>query len=134
MVAAILHDVGKGEQGDHSCVGEKLAADEAVRLGFGPRGAALVARLVRWHLLLPEVATTRDLDDPATIRSVLDRVRDEETLELLAALTEADARATSPQAWTPWRAGLVAELVRRVGMSLRPAYLEEAESTHSAGK
>ena len=35
------------------------------------------------------------------------------TLHLLAALTEADSRATGPSAWGAWKAGLVADLVER---------------------
>jgi [protein-PII] uridylyltransferase len=73
-----------------------------------------VGRLVRWHLLLSETATTRDLQDPATIELVAGRLVDLRTLELLEVLTEADARATAPQAWTRWRAGLVAELAAGV--------------------
>ena len=38
---------------------------------------------------------------------------DRPTLELLAALTEADSLATGPSAWGAWKAGLVAELVER---------------------
>ena len=40
------------------------------------------------------------------------------TLELLAALVEADSLATGPSAWGPWKAGLVAELVERTGRLL----------------
>jgi [protein-PII] uridylyltransferase len=83
-------------------------------MGFDERETALVRTLVRRHLLLAEVATTRDLDDPATVAYVVERVPDVETLDLLEVLTEADARATAPQAWTTWRAGLVADLARRV--------------------
>ena len=114
MVAALLHDLGKGQLVDHSVAGEPLAADTAVRLGFDEREVALVRGLVRWHLLLAEVSTTRDLEDPATVAYVVERVPDAETLDLLEVLTEADARATSPKAWTAWRAGLVADLARRV--------------------
>jgi [protein-PII] uridylyltransferase len=73
-----------------------------------------VGRLVRRHLLLTETATTRDLDDPATLAQVAERVGDTETLDLLEALTEADARATAPAAWSSWRAALVTDLARRV--------------------
>ena len=48
--------------------------------------------MLRHHLLLPTAATRRDLDDPATVRAVADAVGDRETLQLLAALTEADAQ------------------------------------------
>ncbi len=118
MVAALLHDIGKGELRDHSVVGEPLAGAVAERWGFDAHETALVRRLVRWHLLLAETATTRDLDDPATATLVAERVLDVETLDLLEVLTEADARATSPKAWTGWRASLVADLARRVRATL----------------
>ncbi len=118
VVAALLHDIGKGGTQDHSRAGEPLAVSVAERWGFDARETSLIGRLVRWHLLLAETATTRDLEDPATVAAVVERVRDAETLDLLEVLTEADARATSAKAWTGWRASLVTELVRRARAAL----------------
>jgi [protein-PII] uridylyltransferase len=118
MVAALLHDIGKGQLTEHCVAGEPVARAIAQRMGFDDRETALVATLVRWHLLLPETATTRDAEDPATIELVTGRIRDREELELLHALTEADARATSEKAWTTWRASLVRSLVRRTAAGL----------------
>ncbi|WP_199896555.1 [protein-PII] uridylyltransferase [Streptomyces niger] len=115
LMAALLHDIGKGWPGDHSVSGETIARDVAARLGFDAKDTDVIATLVRHHLLLIETATRRDLDDPATIASVARVVRTAGTLELLHALTEADALATGPAAWSRWREGLVADLVRRVG-------------------
>jgi [protein-PII] uridylyltransferase len=114
MTAALLHDIGKGGLVEHSVAGEPLAGAVARRIGFDEQDVAVIRRLVRWHLLLAELATTRDLNDPSTVALVVDRVGDVETLDLLAVLTEADARATTTQAWTSWRQGLVADLVARV--------------------
>jgi len=114
MVAALLHDIGKGGVQDHSVVGEPLAAAVARRMGFDAGDVDLVAGLVRWHLLLPEVATTRDLEDPVSVEYVIARVNDPQMLDMLEVVTEADARATSPKAWSTWRAGLVTELAHRV--------------------
>ncbi|MFE4023367.1 [protein-PII] uridylyltransferase, partial [Streptomyces sp. NPDC059101] len=114
LVAALLHDIGKGWPGDHAVAGETIARDTAARLGFGPGDTAVIATLVRHHLLLIETATRRDLDDPETVGAVADAVGSPGTLELLHALTEADALATGPAAWSSWRAGLVAALVQRV--------------------
>jgi [protein-PII] uridylyltransferase len=69
--------------------------------------------MVEHHLLLPDVATRRDLDDPATARAVADAVGSGQVLELLHALSEADAAATGPAAWSSWKAGLVDSLVGR---------------------
>src|SRR4051794_32728863 len=113
MVAALLHDIGKGQQTEHCVAGEPIARSLARRMGFDERETELVAALVRWHLLLPETATTRDPEDPATVDLVTARIHDREELELLYALTEADAKATSEKAWTAWRASLVRSLVRR---------------------
>ncbi len=119
MVSALLHDIGKGGLVDHSVAGEPVAAAVATRLGFSPEDVATVARLVRRHLLLAETATSRDLNDPATVRHVAERITDQDTLDLLEVLTEADARATAPQAWTSWRAGLVTDLAALVRGELR---------------
>ncbi|MFE6777825.1 [protein-PII] uridylyltransferase [Streptomyces sp. NPDC057702] len=114
LFAALLHDIGKGWPGDHSVAGETIARDTAARIGLGASDAATLATLVRHRLLLVETATRRDLDDPATVRSVARAVSSRPTLELLHALTEAAATATGPAAWSAWRASLVADLVRRV--------------------
>jgi [protein-PII] uridylyltransferase len=118
LIAALLHDIGKGWPGDHSEAGEVIARDVAARIGFNAADVATVALLVRHHLLLIDTATRRDLDDPETVRSVAETVRDTSTLELLAALTEADALATGPAAWSTWRASLLADLVDRVAGAL----------------
>ncbi|MFF5168549.1 [protein-PII] uridylyltransferase [[Kitasatospora] papulosa] len=118
LIAALLHDIGKGWPGDHSVAGEVIARDMAVRIGFDKQDVAVVATLVRHHLLLIDTATRRDLDDPATVRSVATAVGSASTLELLHALTEADALATGPAAWSSWRASLVADLVKRVAALL----------------
>ncbi|MFJ8733504.1 [protein-PII] uridylyltransferase [Streptomyces bauhiniae] len=118
LVAALLHDIGKGWPGDHSVAGEIIAKDVAARLGFDRADIAVLSTLVRHHLLLVETATRRDLDDPATVRAVADAVGSESTLELLHALTEADALATGPAAWSTWRGSLVTDLVRRVSAVL----------------
>lgn len=112
-VAALLHDVGKGRPGDHSEVGSPMAEAVARRWGFDADDAAVVGRLVRWHLLLPTVATRRDIEDPATAANVAEVVGDAPFLDLLANLTQADARSTGPTAWTPWRRGLVEGLVAK---------------------
>ncbi len=113
MVAALLHDIGKGGLTEHSVAGEPIARAVATRMGFDAEAADLVALLVRRHLLLAGTATTRDPDDPATVELLTSRVGSPEAMSLLTALTEADARATSPQAWTSWRSGLVLDLARR---------------------
>ncbi|MCX5237941.1 [protein-PII] uridylyltransferase [Streptomyces prunicolor] len=128
LVAALLHDIGKGWPGDHSVAGEIIAKDVAARIGFDRAEVAVLATLVRHHLLLIETATRRDLEDPATVRSVAEAVGTTSTLELLHALTEADALATGPAAWSSWRAGLVTDLVKRVAAVLSGDAPEEPEA------
>ncbi|MGW6961228.1 [protein-PII] uridylyltransferase, partial [Streptomyces chartreusis] len=132
LVAALLHDIGKGWPGDHSVAGEIIVKDVAARIGFDRDDVTVLSTLVRHHLLLVETATRRDLEDPATVRSVAGAVGSQGTLELLHALTEADALATGPAAWSSWRGSLVADLVKRVGAVLAgddPAEPEAAAPT-----
>jgi [protein-PII] uridylyltransferase len=118
VLGALLHDLGKGHPGDHSTVGVGLARGIAARMGLPGDDVEILAGLVRHHLLLAEVASRRDLADPVTIERVAAAVVTVDRLNLLAALTEADSLATGPSAWSPWKAGLVATLVARVGQVL----------------
>ncbi|WP_431878420.1 [protein-PII] uridylyltransferase [Micromonospora marina] len=118
LLGAFLHDIGKGLPGDHSTVGAPLAEAVATRIGLPPAEAALIGTLVRLHLLLPDVATRRDLSDPKTVAGVAERVGDTTTLDLLHALVRADAAATGPAAWSGWKGRLIAELVSRVRTTL----------------
>ena len=131
MVAALLHDIGKGSLTEHSVAGEPVARAIATRMGFEAGSVDLIALLVRWHLLLAETATTRDPDDPATVDVVTSKIGTSEALSLLVALTEADAKATSAKAWSSWRSGLIRDLGRRAhaaldsGVSLPPIVADE---------
>jgi [protein-PII] uridylyltransferase len=114
LVGALLHDIGKGYPGDHSVVGAERATAIAARMGFAEADVRVLTALVRHHLLLPDTATRRDLNDPKTITMVTDAVGgDAAVLALLHALAVADAAATGPAAWSDWKAGLIAELVAR---------------------
>ncbi len=114
VVGALLHDIGKGYPGDHTDVGVELIAAIAARMGYPPADVETLVDMCRHHLLLPDVATRRDLDDDGTIRTVADAVRSVDFLVLLAALTEADSVATGPAAWNRSKADLVNLLVQRV--------------------
>ena len=114
MIGTLLHDLGKGLPGDHTDRGIELAELLGPRMGLSAADTEIIVDMVRHHLLLPDVATRRDIGDDATIDQVADLVRDRTRLELLAALTEADSLATGASAWSSWKAELVAELVRRV--------------------
>ena len=96
LVGALLHDIGKGFPGDHTEVGMEVVDRIATRMGFPPDDVEILVDLVRNHLLLPDTATRRDLDDPTTIARVARATGNPTTLHLLAALTEADSRATGP--------------------------------------
>jgi len=119
LVAALLHDIGKGYPGDHTEVGMEIMDAIARRMGFEPDDVATLVRLVELHLLLPDVAIRRDIDELGTVQRVAAQVRTVEMLRLLAALTEADAISTGPSVWTRWKADLVRGLVRRTENHLR---------------
>jgi [protein-PII] uridylyltransferase len=133
LIGALLHDIGKGHPGDHSEVGERLARRIALRMGFPAADAAVVAALARHHLLLPDTATRRDLDDPSTIAMVLAALAGSGALlDLLHQLAIADAAATGPAAWSDWKATLVGQLVRHAHRVLGGGELPAAEPPSAA--
>jgi len=113
VLGGLFHDIGKGYPGDHSQVGIGLVNAIATRMGYPAEDVGALEALVEHHLLLPDIASRRDLDDEGTVMLVADAVGSVGTVELLAALTEADSIATSRSAWGGWKAELVGELARR---------------------
>jgi len=121
LFAALFHDIGKGTQEDHSERGVRLIEPIAQRIGFDAKDIEVLKNLVLHHLLLSSTATRRDLDDPATIASVVSVIPDVNTLELLHALSIADGEATGSAGWSEWKATLVNDLVQRVKRAMAGA-------------
>ncbi|TGD88056.1 [protein-PII] uridylyltransferase [Mycolicibacterium sp. CH28] len=132
VLGALLHDIGKGRGGDHSTIGADLAVQVGTRLGLWPSDIELLSAVVRYHLLLPDTATRRDLQDPRTISRVVEALNgDLVLLELLDALAEADSLATGPGVWGDWKASLVGDLVRRCRLVLAGEPLPQADPIDS---
>lgn len=139
LVGALVHDYGKGRPGDHTDNGVVLVQGLAPHLGFDAHDSEILVRLVALHLLLPDTATRRDLEDPATLSMVAEAVGDVEVLDLLHALTIADAAATGPAAWSDWKASLISELVSRTRSALQgrppaPQRLTETQRAMAGGE
>jgi [protein-PII] uridylyltransferase len=117
LLGALLHDIGKvpGAGADHPAIGAPVARRMVARLGLAEADVDLVELLVREHLTLAELATRRDHADPATQDALVAAVQGRaDVLDLLRFLTEADARAAGPAAWSPWRASLINSLADHV--------------------
>ncbi|TWE13148.1 [protein-PII] uridylyltransferase [Rudaeicoccus suwonensis] len=134
LIAALLHDIGKiAGVLDHAVEGAPVAANITRRLGFAADDVDVIELLVREHLTLVDSATRRDPQDPQTVQTLVGAVEERpDILELLTALTEADAIAAGPKAWTSWRAGLVADLSARATKALADRRMPRVEPTTSA--
>ncbi|UZD92618.1 [protein-PII] uridylyltransferase [Cognatishimia activa] len=110
MVAMLLHDIGKGRDIDHSILGAQISRKVAPRLGLTKEECKTVEWLVRYHLLMSDVAQKRDLSDPRTIRDFAKAVKSVKNLDLLTVLTVCDIRGVGPDVWNNWKATLIRNL------------------------
>ncbi len=109
-LALLLHDIAKGRGGDHSKLGAEVALRLGPRLGLSEEETETVSWLVRHHLLLSNTAFHRDLNDPQTIKDLVDVLQSLERLRLLLVLTVADIRAVGPNVWNAWKGALIRNL------------------------
>ena len=114
LLGALLHDIGKTGEGGHVAVGERVARSALDRMRVDGPTRDLVLFMVAHHLLLPDTATRRDLTDDELIMDVAATIATPERLAALYLLVVADAGATGPAAWTPWRRALIRELVAKI--------------------
>ncbi|MEQ8746444.1 [protein-PII] uridylyltransferase [Pyruvatibacter sp.] len=109
-LAMFLHDIAKGRPEDHSIAGAKIARKLGPRLGLSPAETETVEWLVLEHLIMSDVAQTRDISDPQTVKAFADKVQSPERLKLLTILTTADIKAVGPGVWNGWKAQLIEQL------------------------
>ncbi|MFP4403963.1 [protein-PII] uridylyltransferase [Rhodosalinus sp.] len=117
-VALLLHDIGKGREEDHSILGARIARTVAPRLGLRKWEAETVEWLVRYHLLMSDLAQKRDIADPRTVRDFAKLVRTKDRLDLLTVLTVCDIRGVGPGTWNNWKAALIRALYRQTRRAL----------------
>ena len=117
-VALLLHDIGKGRPEDHSVLGAQIARKVAPRLGLSKKEVETVEWLVRYHLLMSDMAQKRDLSEPRTIRDFAKAVKTKKRLDLLTALTVCDIRGVGPGVWNNWKAQLIRALYRQTAIAL----------------
>ena len=109
-VAALLHDMAKGRDEDHSIAGARIARELGPRLGLNASETETAVWLVEHHLSMSLFAQSRDLNDPKTLRDFAALVQSRERLKLLLLLTVADIRAVGPGVWTGWKGQLLRTL------------------------
>jgi [protein-PII] uridylyltransferase len=117
-VALLLHDIGKGRPEDHSILGAQLARRIAPRLGLDAEECETVEWLVRYHLLMSDMAQKRDIGDPRTVRDFAKAVKTRKRLDLLTVLTVCDIRGVGPGTWNNWKAMLLRQLYKQTADAL----------------
>jgi len=116
--ALLLHDIGKGRPEDHSILGAQIARRVAPRLGLSKADTETVEWLVRYHLLMSDMAQKRDIADPRTVRDFAKAVQTVKRLDLLCVLTVCDIRGVGPTTWNNWKAVLIRALYRQTRRAL----------------
>ncbi|XOF33871.1 MAG: [protein-PII] uridylyltransferase [Candidatus Electrothrix sp. YB6] len=133
-LAALLHDIGKGQQTDHSVLGAEKISRIGWRMGLSEEECDALSFLVRYHLFLPENALRRDLEDHDFIRETAELISDTELLTMLYLLSVADSQATGPSAWSDWKATLLTELFLKLRSCLEGECTAIAAGTEQGHK
>ena len=121
-ISLLLHDIGKGRDEDHSVLGARISRKVAPRLGLSKKEVETVEWLIRYHLLMSDMAQKRDIADPRTVRDFAKAVQTVNRLDLLTVLTVCDIRGVGPNTWNNWKAVLIRALYRQTKKVLENGY------------
>ena len=132
FVAALLHDIAKGLDGDHSILGAEIARRLCPRFGLEANETDTVAWLIEEHLTMSNTAQSRDLSDSRTIRAFADVVQSIERLKLLLLLSVADIRAVGPGVWNGWKGQLLRNLYHETEIVLSGGHSQVSRNARVA--
>ncbi|MBF0377892.1 MAG: HD domain-containing protein [Desulfamplus sp.] len=115
LMAALLHDIGKGDPAEeHSERGSEIARKIVMRSGYSQADIDEVVFLIKNHLFLIKIATRRDISDEETAVFCASKIEKIALLKKLYILTVADSMATGPKAWSGWTEALLRDLFMKV--------------------
>jgi len=113
MLAALFHDIGKGEGKDHANKGADLIPTIARRLGLKREDSQRLEFLIRRHLDMAHISQRRDMHDDKLIDQFASSMGMTENLRMLYLLAFADIKAVGPDVWTEWKGFLLQELYEK---------------------
>jgi [protein-PII] uridylyltransferase len=112
-LACLFHDIAKPSLlGKHEIKGIPIARRFLQRIMYDDL-IDDVSFLVRYHLLMEQIAFRRNLNDPQTIVDFAHMFERIEQLDYLYVLTYADLSAVNKNVWTEWKELLLWELYRK---------------------
>ncbi len=133
--AALLHDIGKGNQTvGHSQGGAAIAKKILSKKGFKLKDIETVSFLIEKHLFLIKTATRRDIHDEETSIFCARTIKEINRLKMLYLLTVADSMATGPKAWNNWIQTLLRDLFLKVLNVLKKGELASREAVKAVEK
>lgn len=109
-LAILLHDAGKVKPLDHCQYGAELSRVLGERLGLSEEEIQLLCFLVAKHILMSELSTKRDVNDPYILKEFASTVETEDKLNLLYVFTIIDIKSTGKATLTNWKRTILKSL------------------------
>ncbi|MDP8104282.1 bifunctional uridylyltransferase/uridylyl-removing protein GlnD [Pasteurella atlantica] len=109
-LAAMFHDIAKGQSGCHSEKGAMEVYQFAKLHNLDDEQTKLMTWLVAEHLTMSMTAQRRDIYDPQVISEFAKTVKNHTALSALLCLTFADMSSTNKTFWNKWKEQLFTQL------------------------
>ncbi|OQW46077.1 MAG: hypothetical protein A4S09_16720 [Proteobacteria bacterium SG_bin7] len=122
--SSIYHDIGKGSGKPHEIYGAELTESDFKKFGLGKALTEEVSWVVRNHLVLSQFAFRQNLRSPLVWQKLSEKGVVERRLVRLAAFTALDIYSTNADAWNPWKATLINDVVKVMQGKQTKVYLD----------
>lgn len=113
ILAVLLHDIGKGQGGQHAQKGAKTIPTIARRMRLTKESSQRLQFIVAHHLEMSYISQRRDINDEYQIEHFANTMQASENLNILYLLTFADIKAVGPSSWTEWKGFLLQQLYEK---------------------